>query len=123
MKPEKGQLSMRPATFTTQQCTIAIGVAGAITGTVMYGMSLSTADRIASIMLGSPIRTFDRLAASAIAELGNMITARAICQLAESGLNCDITPPSIIRGTNVKISTLETPAVVIPMVLDVADSN
>lgn len=116
--PTKGQLAMRPSVFTSQQCNVITGVAGKIEGQVIYGMSLITADKVASAMIGQPIRTFDQLAASAIAELGNMITGNAMSLLAEAGFVCDITPPTIIRGTNVKISTLSIPALVIPIRLE-----
>lgn len=119
--PQKGELGMRPSVFTSQQCNVITGVVGKIEGQVIYGMSLITADRIASTMIGQPIRTFDQLAASAIAELGNMITGNAMMLLAESGFKCDITPPTIIRGSNVKISTLSIPALVIPMQLSLGE--
>ena len=117
-KPLKGQLAMRPSCFTSQQCNVITGVTGKIQGQVIYGMSLITADKIASIMLGQPIRTFDQLAASAIAEMGNMISGNAMALLSEAGYVCDITPPTIIRGTNVKISTLDIPALVIPICIE-----
>jgi chemotaxis protein CheX len=117
MKPEKGPLAMRPVLFTTQQCNILTGVTGHIHGQVIYGMSLVMADKVASLMLGQTIRTFDQLAASAIAELGNMITGNASTLLADAGFICDITPPSVVRGTNVKMTTLEIPALVVPLVL------
>ena len=106
---------MQPATFTSQQCNVVCGVTGQAHGQVIYGMSLTTADKIASAMLGQPIKTFDQLAASAIAELGNMISGNAMSKLSEVGYVSDITPPTIIRGTNVKISTLSIPAIVIPL--------
>jgi chemotaxis protein CheX len=106
---------MRPSIFTSQQCNIIIGVTGKVQGQVIYGMSLSTADKIASQMLGQTIRTFDQLAASAIAELGNMITGNATSLLAEAGYQCDITPPSLMRGRNIKITTLAIPALVVPV--------
>lgn len=121
MKPEKGALAMKPAVFTSQQCNIITGVTGKVEGQVVYGMSLLTADRIASAMLGQQIRTFDQLAASAIAELGNMITGNASSLLTEAGFPCDITPPSIIRGTNVKMSTLNIPALVVPICLEIGE--
>ena len=113
--PTKGNLAMQPATFTSQQCNVVCGVTGQAHGQVIYGMSLITADKIASAMLGQAIKTFDQLAASAIAELGNMISGNAMSKLSEGGYICDITPPTIIRGTNVKISTLSIPAIVIPL--------
>lgn len=117
IKPEKGALTARPTLFTSQQCNVITGVTGQIEGQVLYGMSLITADKMASAMLGQPVRTFDQLAASAIGELGNMISGNASTALAEAGFHCDITPPSIVRGTNVKISTLNIPALVVPVML------
>ncbi len=119
MKAEKGQISMRPTLFTSQQCNVLTGVTGRVHGQVIYGMSLTTADKVASVMMGQPVPTFDQLAASAIAELGNMITGNASTLLAEAGYICDITPPTIVRGTNLNMSTLDIPALVVPMCLEV----
>src|SRR4051812_20038404 len=80
-EPSKGSLAMRPSIFTSQQCNVITGVTGHVEGQVLYGMSLNTADRIASRMLCEPIRTFDQLAASAIAELANMVTGNAMTLL------------------------------------------
>jgi chemotaxis protein CheX len=66
-------------------------------------------------MLGAPVVTFDQLAASAIAELGNMISGNSVTLLSSQGYKVDITPPTIVKGSNVKISTLDIPALVIPM--------
>ncbi|MGC8832574.1 MAG: chemotaxis protein CheX [Armatimonadota bacterium] len=114
-RPERGQLSMRHLKFTTQQVTIVAGVTGDVRGQVLYGMSLVTAEKIATAMLQEPVMTFDELATSAIAELGNMITGNAIMYLSEKGFNCVITPPSVIRGMNVEIST-PVPALVVPLI-------
>ena len=121
IKVEKGQLAMRPSLFTSQQCNILTGVTGSIQGQVIYGMTLATADKIASIMLGQTIKTFEQLAASAIAELGNMIAGNASTLLAAAGFTCDITPPSLIRGTNIKMSTLNIPALVVPLCMEIGE--
>ncbi len=119
--PTKGELAVRPNVFTTQQCNVLMGVTGTVQGQVIYGMSLITADKIASMMLGQPVRTFDQLAASAIGELGNMITGNASALLADQGYRCDITPPSIVRGTNVKVTTLAIPSLVVPICLPIGE--
>lgn len=116
--PTKGELAMQPATFTSQQCNVVCGVTGEAQGQVIYGMSLTTADKIASFMLGQTIKTFDQLAASAIGEMGNMISGNAMQYLSEAGWICDITPPTIIRGSNVQICTMSIPAIVVPLTLD-----
>ena len=113
--PVKTGISAQPAAFTSEQCNVVCGVTGQAQGQVIYGMSLSVADKIASHMLGEPIKTFDALAASAIAELGNMISGSAMGQLSDAGFICDITPPAIIRGSKVEISTLNIPSVVIKL--------
>lgn len=115
IQPEKGELAVRKDGSTSQQCTIVTGVTGALVGSVMYGMTLVTADKIASMMLGRPIRTFDQLAASAIAELANVISGNALADLADSGFVCQVAPPSIVRGTNVRITPLVDAAIVIPL--------
>jgi len=117
-RPKKGDLAMQKTVFTSQQCNVVFGVAGQVQGQIIFGMSLITADKVASAMLGQPIKTFDQLAASAIGELGNMISGNALQHLHGSGWVCDITPPTIIRGTNVKVNTISIPAVVIPLTVD-----
>jgi chemotaxis protein CheX len=117
-RPDKGELALRSSIFTSQQCNVITGVTGRVEGHVVYGMTLLTADKIASKMLGQPVRTFDQLAASAIAELGNMITGNAMALLSEAGFVCDITPPSIVRGSRIKISMLDIPALVVPICLE-----
>jgi chemotaxis protein CheX len=113
--PSRGQLKALPTMFTGQQINVMCGVTGSIQGLVIYGMSVTTADRIASRMIGQPVVTFDALASSAIAELGNMISGHSATALMNQGFQCDITPPTIIRGTNVKVSTYDVPALVIPL--------
>ena len=121
--PTRGDLKALPAVFTTDQCNVTMGVTGQVAGMVIYGMTLVTADRIASAMIGAPIKTFDQLAASAIAELCNMISGNAITALSEIGLKCDLTPPALIRGANTKVSTFSVPAVIIPLELPVGKLN
>ena len=53
--------------------TIMAGVNGDLEGAAMYGMSMITAEKIASGMMGCPIQQFDEMAMSAVSELGNMI--------------------------------------------------
>lgn len=111
---EHGQLAIRSAIFTTQQISIAVGVSGEVRGQAIYGMSQVTATKIASAMMGAQQVTFDEMAVSAISELGNIISGNATMRLVESGFQCDITPPTVIRGINVEIST-HIPALVVPL--------
>jgi chemotaxis protein CheX len=114
--PVKDELTTQPTIFTSQQCNVVFGVTGQIKGSVILGMSLQTADLVASQMLGQPIKVFDQLAASAVAELGNMICGNALVHLCEAGFECDITPPTVIRG-EAEISTLTVPAIVVGLAM------
>lgn len=115
VSPERGSLAARPQLFTTQQVNIVCGITGDVEGLVIYGMAMNTAIKIASKMIGMPVTQFDQLVASAIGELGNMVTGNSASLLSGQGFNCDITPPTILRGTNVKITTVDIPALVIPL--------
>ncbi len=116
-RPEPGQLAVRSATFTTQQVSIVIGVTGAVQGQAVYGMSLVTATKVAAAMSSMPAMAFDEMASSAIAELGNMISGHATTLLSEAGYECQITPPTLVRGADVEIATA-TPALVVPLYTD-----
>lgn len=113
-QPTRGGLSLRDKSFTTQQVTIVVGVTGPVEGQALYGMSIVTATKIASAMSGHQLTSLDEMGVSAIAELGNMITAHAATRLESSGISCNITPPSVLRGMNMEISTY-VPALVMPV--------
>ncbi|HVT12672.1 MAG TPA: chemotaxis protein CheX [Fimbriimonadaceae bacterium] len=119
--PSKGALKVQSDVSTRHQVNVTIGVTGEVTGHLIFGMSLQTADKIASLMIGKPIRTFDAMAASAIAELANMISGNGLLHLSESGLIADVTPPTVIRGTDVEINTLAIPALIVPLMLEVGE--
>ena len=114
-QPERGALSARSKLFTSQQINLVCGISGQVEGLVMYGMPSNTADKIVSKMIGRPVSTLDQAAASALAEFGNMISEQSALLLADQGFICEITSPTIIRGTNVSVTALETPALVIPI--------
>ncbi len=115
--PERGQITAESSGNTCHQVNVIIGVTGEAQGHVILGMSLVVADKIASAMMGQRCITFDAMAASAICELTNLICGSAVSEMAESSYVCDLTPPTIIRGVKVNISSLAVPTVVIPMKL------
>lgn len=114
-KPVPGKLSARPQLFTSNAINIVCGVTGDVAGQVIYGLSQPTALKIASRMIGQQCKEFDELVASAIAELANMISGNSITMLSQQGFTSDITPPTIIKGTNVRISSSDIPVIVIPL--------
>lgn len=114
-EPSRGELRLEQAHYTTNDVTSVIGVVGAVSGTVLYGMSERTARLLASAMLGQPVGVFDSLAESAVSELGNMITGRASSLLEEAGYLCTITPPALVIGRGTVITTDPFQRLVIPL--------
>ena len=120
---ERGPLSMRQgSTFTSQELTVVVGVNGEIHGVVLYGLSVVTALKIASAMVGQEFVSLDEMALSAISELGNMISGHAATLLSEAGVHCDITPPTVIHGVGTEI-TVHIPVLLVPVSTDKGNIN
>lgn len=90
--------------------TAVIGMVGGVRGNIAYSLSKQTAAKILSIMLGAPVTELDEIGHSGIGELANMFTGRAATLLSQAGVNCDLTPPSIIFGQDLSfvISSAQT---------------
>jgi len=115
--PQRGDLKLEKASITSDHINVLLGVTGQVVGHVIFSMSISTADRIASVMMGQKVTTFDQMAASAIAELCNMISGNGLLKLAEAGFVADLAPPTMIKGANVQVSTLSIPAIGVPLII------
>lgn len=103
---------------TQEEVAILVGVTGAVRGIVVYEMDADTARNIASHMVGERLLLYDRMTESALGELGNMITGRASMKLENHDLTSDISPPSVITGRGVLISTVRIPAISILVASD-----
>lgn len=78
-----------------------VGFAGVATGMVYFGMSQSSAVRIASGMLGMTMEEVSdghALVNDVIGELSNMTAGAFKNQLCDCGYHCRLSIPSIIRG-------------------------
>ncbi|MGE5582302.1 MAG: chemotaxis protein CheX [Bacillota bacterium] len=110
-----GQLEKKERMQVTFDVTAVIGLVGDIKGNVAYSLSQATAMKIVSAMMpGFKVTEFDAMARSAVGELANMITGMASVSLSTTGVNIDISPPSIIIGEDVYfiISPLQSLAVI-----------
>lgn len=117
----RGNLSMQKSALTANEITVLISLVGNVQGVVLYGMSTQTALAIVSRILGQEFKEFDTLAQSGIGELGNVITGRATVKLSEAGYQANISPPTLIIGQGVQISTLDFPRIVVPLNSEVGD--
>lgn len=97
---QRGDLSLKQSPMITKGLVIVIGVAGQIEGRVMYDMETTTALRIAGLMMGEEVNEFDEMVASALGELGNIVSGMAISKLNDLGYEFDITPPTLLVVKN-----------------------
>ena len=114
----RGTLSLQKTAMTSDEITVLISLVGQVNGVVLYGMSIETGLTMVSRITGQEFTDFDNLAQSGVAEMGNVITGRATIKLSEAGYNSNISPPTLITGRGVQISTLDFSRIVVPIITD-----
>ena len=114
----RGTLSLQKTAVTSDDITVLISLVGQVNGVVLYGMSIETGLTMVSRITGQEFTDFDNLAQSGVAEMGNVITGRATIKLSEAGYNSNISPPTLITGRGVQISTLDFSRIVVPIITD-----
>ncbi|MBI4926788.1 MAG: chemotaxis protein CheX [Anaerolineae bacterium] len=115
VKAERGDLSLQKSALTTDDVTVLIHLVGEVYGVVMYGMPKNTGLNFVSIMLGQEVKELDSLTQSGIAELGNVISGAATVKFSLAGYSSNISPPMVISGRGVQVSTLDFPRIVVPL--------
>lgn len=78
------------------EISVYFNVSGGFDGQLILILDEPMAIKIASAsLMGAPVESFDKMAESAVCELGNMIGGSAGKRLLEIGYDCDISPPVI----------------------------
>lgn len=116
-RPTAGQPGVAIGLVTGHQINVVSVFSGSLEGTVLYGMSIATADRLASRVLGQPIVTFDQSAAMAICGFIGRISGSIAGALLEMGNPVEVDPSVIIRGANVPVQDL-APTIAVPLTLE-----
>lgn len=111
----RGALSLQKSALTSDEVTVLISMVGQVQGVVLYGLSAATGLALVSRMMAQEFDKFDSLAQSGVAELGNVITGRASIKLANTGVAAEISPPTLIHGQGVTVSTLDFSRIVVPL--------
>lgn len=118
---KRGNLSLQKSALTTDEVTVLISLIGQVQGVVLYGFSITTGLDLVSRAMGQSFPEFDSLAQSGVAELGNVITGRATMNLAHAGFASNISPPTLVVGRGVKISTLDFSRIVVPLTTEIGN--
>lgn len=96
--------------LTVEDFTIIVGMAGQVTGQLIFGFSDETIKIIAKRMIEQEVEELDELAISAVAEFTNVLAGNATITLVDEGSKkLGISPPSIIMGKNMRVSTKVKP--------------
>lgn len=111
-----GKPSVRQNPFPTKEIVIILGITGEIKGQAVFSLSEEMARTIASgMMMGMPVPEIDEMAKSALSELGNMIMGNSATLLFNQGVQIDITPPSLVRGNSIEISSAGMETILVPL--------
>ena len=117
MNVMRDSLALQQGPLRGADVNTIIGVTGQLEGQVIYTFEEGVALRIASALMGEAVEELDELAKSAVAELGNIITGNAAIGLSENGYNCILTPPTLLTGKELIVTTF-TPVLNIPFSTD-----
>jgi len=117
MNVMRDSLALQQGPLRGADVNTIIGVTGQLEGQVIYTFDERVALRIASALMGEAVEDLDELAKSAVAELGNIITGNAAIGLSENGYNCILTPPTLLTGKELIVTTF-TPVLNIPFSTD-----
>ncbi len=90
--------------------TVIIGIAGKITGQLIFGFKEENVKCIASRMIEQEVDELDDLAMSAVAEFTNVAAGNSTIMLVDAGSKkLGMSPPSIVMGKSMRISTKINP--------------
>jgi chemotaxis protein CheX len=114
--PKIGKLGVKNTPIQSPGVSSIIGIIGDVKGQVIYSFNEETGKNIAStMMMGMPVDQFDEMAKSAVSELSNMISGNASTGISALGVTVDISPPSLITGSGVSISSHLPKMLVVPI--------
>lgn len=111
-----GKPYIKDSPFDSSDVIILLGITGEVRGQAMIILSEQIARGIASaMMMGMPVESLDDMAKSALSEMGNMIMGNSATLLFNDGITVDITPPTLMVGKNVLISSHDMRTISIPI--------
>ena len=114
-KPVPGSASIINKKSDSQGLIILVGITGDLNGRIIIDLTKEQTHIMAEKILHEEIPVEDEeLIESAISELGNMLSGRAVSKMSEFDYSLKITPPTLMIGDNMKIVDTVTPILVVP---------
>jgi len=116
IKPTLGKVHLKNSPYSGDSIAVIVGLSGKIRGQVIISLSIDTAKSVASIMMGGMmLEELNDMAKSAISELGNMIMGNTATILFSRGIGIEITPPSLLTGEKIIISSSGMKTICVPL--------
>jgi len=114
-----GKVYIKTSPYKSDSIVIIVGLTGKMRGQAIFSMSKTVAMDIASSMMGGmPVTELDEMSRSAVSEMANMILGNAATILFNRGVSIEITPPSLLMGENMQVSSDKLKIICIPLILD-----
>lgn len=105
--PKIEKIGEAKSPISVDSFNVIMGIVGDITGQIIFNFKEGTPEKIVSKLLNRPIKDEEELKVSGVAEFSNILSGNAITDLfEETGGKIEITPPSIILGNHVMLSTV-----------------
>jgi len=106
-KIKYGESAEMKSPLEVENFAIIVGIAGQVTGQIIFGFKEEVVNSITSHMIGQETLELDDLTLSAVAEFANVLSGHVTIDLVDSGCSkkLGMSPPSIIMGKDLKIST------------------
>lgn len=112
---KRGKVSVVNGNVGGHDLTILIAVTGALEGVMAYALDTDVACAMATAMIGEEFTELDEIVQSGVAEIGNVISGRAMMSLSEKEMETQIAPPVLLLGHDTRISTLNIPRLLVPI--------
>jgi chemotaxis protein CheX len=101
---KRGKPYVKESPFAADVVAVMVSVTGEIESQVIYSFKNGYLLKVASTMCGMELQELDELTTSAVAELCNMISGRAVMNLDEvAGKKAVISPPVVLVGESMKV--------------------
>lgn len=105
--PEISKMGETKSPISVESFNVILGIVGDISGQIIFNFRGESPRKIVSKLLNRDIVNERELQISGIAEFANILSGNAITELFEETKGkIDITPPSIIMGNHIMLSTV-----------------
>lgn len=104
----RGKLVIKEVPQPSHDVAIIIGITGAVTGQVVFSMSLEMVNKIAKVLTpGLSDKDIANEWKDIVGEVANMITGNAMNLFAYSGKRVEMTTPTVIEGESFTITLIK----------------